>query len=54
MLEVDVGCASCCPRPSLTLATPGAVMALGAFGGYALPGSDSNGTQQGMPFEMLN
>ena len=23
-------------------------------GGYALPGSDSNGTQQGTPFEMLN
>ena len=48
MLEVVVGCAFCCLRPSLTRG------ARGASGGYALPGSDSNGTQQGTPFEMLN
>ncbi len=48
MLELVVGCVFCCLRPSLTRGAPR------ASGGYALPGSDSNGTQRGTPFEMLN
>jgi len=48
MLELVVGCVFCCLRPSLTRGAPR------ACGGYALPGSDSNGTQRGTPFEMLN
>ena len=53
MLEVVVGCVFCCPRPSLTRGAP-CPCGVEDSGGYALPGSDSNGTQQGTPFEMLN